>query len=356
MSKGIFATLLLFASWSFSANPPTADVLIRGGHYKQARALLEPELKKNPKSAGTLLQMARVKMAFGDTGAAIKLSEQVIQTDGKNANAHCMLADASGSIVEQGPRMLESLRLARQAKKEAEAGLALNPKLTQCLEALVDFYNEAPASVGGSKDKREEYLQRMVQVDPVAGNLKKGVLALNEKQLDKAEAAFKAALAANPHDYLANIRLAELYRSDDVRKYDLAEKFAHTAISLDPTRTAAYTLIAQVLTIEGKDSEVNALLGTEEKLIPDDLAPHYQVGRLLLLMNRDFSRAEKLFRKYLTQEPESEDPFLAAAHWRLAGALEKQGKKAEAISELEIAVKLRPDLEGAKQDLKRLKG
>jgi hypothetical protein len=36
--------------------------------------------------------------------------------------------------------------------------------------------------------------------------------------------------------------------------------------------------------------------------------------------------------------------------------LEKQGKRSEAVAEMETAVKLDPKLEDAKKDLKRLRG
>jgi hypothetical protein len=45
-----------------------------------------------------------------------------------------------------------------------------------------------------------------------------------------------------------------------------------------------------------------------------------------------------------------------AAHWRLGLVFEKRGQNAEAIREIELAVKLQPQLEPAKKDLKRLKG
>jgi tetratricopeptide (TPR) repeat protein len=54
------------------------------------------------------------------------------------------------------------------------------------------------------------------------------------------------------------------------------------------------------------------------------------------------------------QEPEGNTPHLAAAHWRLALVLEKEGRKADAIAELQTAVKLKPDFEDARKDLKRL--
>ena len=61
-------------------------------------------------------------------------------------------------------------------------------------------------------------------------------------------------------------------------------------------------------------------------------------------------------RTYLSQDPEGLTPPLSAAHWRLALILEKEGRKADAIKELEEALRLEPDFENAKKDLKRLKG
>ncbi|RPJ55307.1 MAG: tetratricopeptide repeat protein [Acidobacteria bacterium] len=43
------------------------------------------------------------------------------------------------------------------------------------------------------------------------------------------------------------------------------------------------------------------------------------------------------------------------AHWRLALTLEKLNRKPEAIHELQSALRLAPDFEEAKRDLKRLK-
>ena len=57
----------------------------------------------------------------------------------------------------------------------------------------------------------------------------------------------------------------------------------------------------------------------------------------------------------MSQEPEELKPSLAAAHWRLGLTLEKEGRKSEAIAEMETALKLQPDFSPAKKDLKRLK-
>ena len=57
---------------------------------------------------------------------------------------------------------------------------------------------------------------------------------------------------------------------------------------------------------------------------------------------------------YLTQPAEGQQPSLATAHWRLALTLEKEGRKPEAIRELQTALDQDPSLELARKDLKRL--
>jgi len=71
----------------------------------------------------------------------------------------------------------------------------------------------------------------------------------------------------------------------------------------------------------------------------------------------DLSKAEACLKKYLdqTNEPEVGAPLIAGAHWSLGLVYEKEGRKADARSELETALRLRPDFEPARRDLKRLK-
>jgi hypothetical protein len=71
----------------------------------------------------------------------------------------------------------------------------------------------------------------------------------------------------------------------------------------------------------------------------------------------ELPKAEAYLKKYIneTKEPEPDSPIIAGAHWSLGLVFEKEGRKAEARSELETAVRLKPDFEQAKRDLKRLK-
>jgi tetratricopeptide (TPR) repeat protein len=97
------------------------------------------------------------------------------------------------------------------------------------------------------------------------------------------------------------------------------------------------------------------VLSQSEQANRDDLTAFYQAGRTLLLDNQALPRAEEYLRKYLSQPPEGFAPPLSAAYWRLALILEKEGHKDEAIKELQESLRLQPDFDTAKEDLKRLR-
>ena len=97
------------------------------------------------------------------------------------------------------------------------------------------------------------------------------------------------------------------------------------------------------------------MIAQAEKTVPDDFIYYYRAGRALLNSGKDNARAEKYFRKYLSQEPEGNTPTLAAGHWQLGLVLEKLGRKQDAITEVQTALNLDPKLKTAKEDLKRLK-
>ena len=138
------------------------------------------------------------------------------------------------------------------------------------------------------------------------------------------------------------------------KKLDEAEGHAREAARLHPDRAVPYGLLAAVLVHQDKWADLDAALPLAEKADPDNLLPYYRAANNCLARKVELPRAERYLRKYLTQEPEGQTPNLAAAHWRLGLVLEQQGRKPEAIAELQQAVKL-DARSPAKADLKRLK-
>lgn len=350
MSGKIFLFVLLFALTSLAA-AQSPKSLIEAGHYKKARASLQAQLAKNPNDAQALYLMSRIKRAFRDESVAMALAEQAEKIDGNNSDYHCQVAELSGEKAQKAG-MFERMGLARTMKREGELALQLNPKNVECLSAMLTFYLEAPGMVGGDKQKAREMIDRMLAIDPVEGNFGEAEFARHEKQ--SFEGFYLKAAEADAKSYPAHSALASLYASQ--QKFDLAEQQARQAVKLDPSRAAAYATLAVVCASQERWKDLDALLEQADTKVPDDLNPTFQAGRTLLLAGKDLPRAEKYFRKYLTQtEVEGATPPLAAAHWRLGLVLEKEGRKPEAISELQSALSIDPNFELAKKDLKRLK-
>ena len=101
--------------------------------------------------------------------------------------------------------------------------------------------------------------------------------------------------------------------------------------------------------------ELEATLARAEKAVPEDLSPYYFAATALLDIGKDFRRAEQYFSHYLSGVPEGRQPTLAQTRLQLAALYAKEGRKADAVRELNLALRLQPDFEAAKSELKRLK-
>ena len=227
-------------------------------------------------------------------------------------------------------------------------------------EDSAQFYWTAPSLVGGDKAKARQFADRLTQTDPVRGAAMKATFAADEKDKAKREATieslWKAAVAARPDSYEAHTGLSGAYFDEGGSKLPLAEAEARRAIALKPTRITAYRQLAVLYATTGRWDELDKTLKQSRAAVPDNLSPDYHAARIILTSNAtaQLTHAEQYLRAYLAQPPEGQEPSHAAAHWRLGLILEKQGRKSDAIQELQNAVRQDSSLEQAKKDLQRL--
>ncbi|HLW79091.1 MAG TPA: tetratricopeptide repeat protein, partial [Terriglobia bacterium] len=325
-----------------------------GGHWKRARTIVEPRAAANPNDALTAYLLSQVKLAFGDVDGALKLVEKAVELDGGKAAYHYQLGVVSGEMAERAS-LFSKAGWARRFKSEAEKAAELDAHDLDSRFGLLEFDLQAPRLMGGGKDKARAMADEIAKIDPVRGDLAEARLALDAKDASRQEQAYLKAVAGGPRDYEVFQALADFYGADSEKRYDLAERYARQAIHLEPGRVYAYSSLAVALAGAERWTDLDQALAEAEKNVPDDFTPYYQAGRTLLLGGKNLPLAEGYFRKYLSQQPEGEAPTLAHAHWRLGLVLEKEGRKTEAVSEVETALRLKPDLEEAKKDLKRLK-
>jgi tetratricopeptide (TPR) repeat protein len=336
------------------ADPGSAEALIEAGHWKRARAILEPRVAANPRDAQAAYLLSQTKVAFGDLDGALKSAQQAVALEDGNSNYHFQLAEVYGEMAA-GANMFVAGIFAKKFKGELDASLARDPKNLDALEALMQYSFQAPGPMGGDKGKASAIAEKLVQLRPVRGYLAQAELAKEAKDFAKVEECFLKAVQADPKNYEAQTALAGFYTQPSHRKTEYAGKHAGEAVQLDPARAKGYSILAKVLALERRWSELDAVLSSSEKAVPDDLAPYFEAANALLESGVDLKRGEAYLRKYLAQEPEGEEPDAAHAHRLLGLILEKQGRSAEAVSELDTAVQMNPRFKAAKEELERVK-
>jgi tetratricopeptide (TPR) repeat protein len=348
---------LIAAAPASAATDAATRSLIEAGHWKQARGVLEPRVKTNPSDAEAAALLSSVREAYGDLESALSLAETAVKLEPKVADYHQQLAEIVGTMAQRAS-VFKQLGLARRYRQEAEAAMALDPKQIDARMGMLEYYLQAPGIVGGDVKKAAVMADEIGRIDPASGFLARARVMIETKAAGDLELLYRQAAdaATTPAvKYEAASRLMNLYLSPKTAKPEAAEQQARELLRIDPHRSGGYAGLALVYATAGRLADLDALLADAEKAIPDNFGPLYQAGRVLLTQGKELPRAERYLRKYLTQEPEAGAPGLAQAHWRLGLVLEKEGRKAEAIAELELATKLRPDFDEAKKDLKRLR-
>jgi tetratricopeptide (TPR) repeat protein len=198
---------------------------------------------------------------------------------------------------------------------------------------------------------------------------------------DESTAAYRKSVAARPDVFESNLNLGlMLARANNPE----AETFLRAATTLKPTdhieegQARAWLSLAHLIETKTPDDALKAYRKASE-LTPKDSEPHLSAG-LLYERQKKFSDAEAEYKQVLTLDPHSseaaigltniymksnrlaeaepllrrlaaERPGDAAIHLQLGRVLEAEGKKEDAIAELESALKLAPTDSAAQREI-----
>ncbi|MGO8791130.1 MAG: tetratricopeptide repeat protein [Terriglobia bacterium] len=336
-----------------AADRPDAQALIAEGHWKRARAILQPQAQAHPEDPRVCYLLAEVKMSFKDFDGALQLAQHAVDLDGKNSDYHLKLGQVFGEMAARAS-MFSAGSLALKFRKEVEIALELDPQNLDALDSMMQYKFQAPGMMGGSKDEARALAEKVTTLNASEGYLDHAELAELEKNPAQQEAYFLKAVEANPKNYNALIALAKFYSQPPHAKYDEAAKRAQDALQVDANQIGAYWILARVYALQQRWGEIERILAAAERNVADDLRPFYEAAQALLETGREFPRAEGYAKKYLSQEPEGDEPDSAEAHRLLGLSYEKEGRGAEARAEIQTALQLRPNFRAAKDDLKRL--
>jgi tetratricopeptide (TPR) repeat protein len=357
-SRPFRITALLFAllapTFVFSADGRT---LLEQGHFRQLRAVAQERLNHNPHDADALSWLSSVYDAYGDFDHAVEFGRRAADAAPNSSEIHCELADALGDRALKLGVLGGGVPLARQMRHEIDLSLQLDPRNIRCLKESMGLYEQSPVLVGGSKAKARETLQQIYQINQADGALAEAaLLQMQKRPLPEIESFLRRAVQLNPHLYRALSDLTSILASDGYRHYSEAEHFARMAIAADPARVAGYVYLSSVYAHQQRWNELDTTLAEAQRRVPDNFAPLFSAAVALLETNADLPRAERYLRQYLTHVPEAGAPTHGTVHWKLALVLEKEGRRADAASELHAAAAQHSNDPAFKKDLKRIVG
>jgi tetratricopeptide (TPR) repeat protein len=313
-AKFVLAAVLA-APAGLSAQTPAED-FIEAGHWKRARALVEPRLHETPNDPLAVFLMSQINFAFGHKEAPLDLAEKAVSLAPGVAKYHRQLAEALG-VKAQRSNLFQQAFLAHRFKKEIDAALTIDANDIQAQRDLMEYYLLAPGLVGGDRKQAEAVAERIGRIDRGQGFLAQARIAQFYHDPARQEFLLRKAVEAAPSKYKIRIALSQFYTKERVN-WDAAVENAHAAIEIDPTRADGYSILAAAYAAQGKWPELEATLAAADQAVPDDLTPHFRAAEAAIAAGNNYAGAKADLHKYLSQEPEGNQPALADARQKLA--------------------------------------
>lgn len=299
--------ILLFLPLSLSAlNPADRTDVIRDlqqGRADHAMAVLQPAIESESGDAEAQQLLCRVALQIERWDAAVAACEKAVYLDSASSDNHLWYGRALGEKADRAS-FIKAYGLAKRVKAEFETAVSLDPRNAEALSDLGDYYTEAPAIVGGGKDKAEGVAGKLDNVDRARAEELRGRIAASNKDTAAAEQHFRQAIAVAPRPATYWMVLASFYqKQNDLLRMQEA--------------------IRAGLEADGSRGE-----------------PLVDAAHLLTRSAQDPQAAIRLLREYLGSPDKSEDEPAFRVHLLLASLLNKQGDTTGAAREIQAAASI----------------
>lgn len=294
-----------------------ADALLKD-RDPRAASVVAALAKARPRDPAVRVLQIRMLMQQRDASeAALELAEALVDDEPDYGPAHLWLGNAYGNRIGRVGRFSQAT-MAPRLRSAFERALELDPNLHNARTALIEYYLQAPAIVGGSVVKAKAQVAELQRRDPPRGHYALGRLAQHEERLDDARRHYLDAYAARP-DY------------------------------------APYRMAAGLIHQEAKDwDQAFAIFEEWTRAEPRAVGAWYQLGRTAVLSGQRADEGVAAFRRFLALPEQPGQPEHKHAWYRLGQALDLSGDKTAAREALGKALAIDPELQEARDALAKL--
>jgi len=306
--------LLCGSAWALSPQELKVQLEARD---KKALPNAEAYAKANPDKAEAQVLLTRARLQAGKSESAVDAAEKAVKLAPNDAQAQFWLGNAYGTRIND-VGMISKMGIAPKLRDAFESTVRLDPNNLDARESLLQFYLQAPAVVGGGRDKAQAQAREIAKRDPARGHLAQAQIHLSDKNNAAALKSYEAAYAAKPND--ANIRLALGVAYQQAARWNDAFRHFRAWAVQDAKAGMAW----------------------------------YQIGRTSALSGQFLDEGIGALKKYLGLPHGANEPKNQNAYYRLGQLHAKAGRKAEAKAAFQSALKLEPGYKEAKAELAKL--
>ena len=271
MKRGLIASclawLLLFPLVVCARDLGTAEELYKRTDYQASLNLLD----KHSSDPAEQFLIGRDYFMLGEFKKATEYFQKATAAEPNNGEYMDWLGRTFGKRAETS-NPLFAPGYASKARQAFEHSVQLDPKNSDALADLFDFYLEAPGFLGGGYDKAQEVAQRIAGIDPPEGYFCQSKLAQKRKEYESAELHLREAISAAPHEVGHLIALAKL------------------------------------LATEGRNRESDALFLQAQKVNPSAASVWFAHADILIKQKRNLDEAKALLEKYMQAPVTVDDP------------------------------------------------
>ncbi|HZS54770.1 MAG TPA: tetratricopeptide repeat protein [Bryobacteraceae bacterium] len=276
LAFGLAALSLAAVLPVWGQNLTKAEELYQRTDYEGSLALLE----QNTSDGSTNFLIGRNYFMQGELKKATDFFLKATEEEPSNSEYMNWLGRAYGRRAETSNIMIAP-GLASKARQAFERAVELNPKNSDALSDLFDYYLEAPGFMGGGYEKAMTVAAKTAAIDPPEGFYEKAKLAQKRKEYNAAETHLRQAVAAAPREVGTLISLAK-FLANQGRNHESDEVFQQ-AEKINPNAPRVWFARADVLIKQKRDlAEAKALLEKymHASVTPDD-PPKQEALRLL---------------------------------------------------------------------------
>ena len=319
LAEGIWARFLIAALlllFSVSAGAQTPQDLLTTGHVDQTLQILNQQIQTSPTAEAYNLA-CRAHFEFDSWDAGIPFCEKAVSLEPENGVYHLWLGRIYGEKADR-VSFLSALGMAKKVRAEFESAVEFAPNNWEARTDLAEFYMEAPAIVGGGKDKARAQAEFIAPLNPAMSHWVKGRIAERSKDNAAAEQEFRAGVASSQGSARAWVNLAGFYRR------------------------------------MGRFDDMEQALRTMESRPPDHSAALLDGAGMLLRTGRDYAMGIRFLRTYVASSFTVEEAPVFKAYYVLGQLLERQGNGPGAAEQYRAALALAHSYRPAQEALKRV--